>query len=164
MIFVSIISLIIALLHFHSFRSVAPSTWILDLPDVSSHNFCLYSLGYICERPLAVSLFRLSTVLVYFNDRVLISKYAFLFSILIILFEKVLFLLFGCNGFSSLSKFIRGGGFFSFFLFLTLSVFSSLPISVFIHNAVGLPNIVVCLIAWLVKEKVADCCGFLLLL
>lgn len=146
MIFVSIISLIIALLHFHSFRSVAPSTWILDLPDVSSHNFCRYSLVYICERPLAVSLFRISTVLVYFNDRVLISKYAFLFSISIILFEKVLFLLFGCNGFSSSSKFIRGV-FFFFFLFLTLSVFSSLPILVFIHNAVGLPNIVVCLIA-----------------
>ena len=66
---------------------------------VLSHTFCLYSLVHICKSLLAVS-FSLSTVF-YFSEHGLVSKYAFLFSILIILFRKLLFLLFSCNSFSS---------------------------------------------------------------
>lgn len=154
--FISIIYLIIFLLHILSSPFVFSRSCRFILP----HDICLYSLVCICE--FLGCVLSLSIILIYVNNHGLISKLSFLFSVLIIPFESLLFLFFFCfNSFSNLSKFI--GGVF-FFLFFKLSVFSSLSIFVITHNVAGLPDkcdMLDCLVSR--GGKMTGCCGDLLL-
>lgn len=86
--FISIISLIILLLcilfslfvFFRSYKFILP------------HDICLYSLVCICE--LIDYVLSLFIIHIYVNNYILISKFSFLLSILIIFFESLLFLFF----------------------------------------------------------------------